>query len=499
MSPVVMLLCVAAYFAALLGIAWWTGRQAGNEGYFIGNRRSPWLAVAVGLISDSLSGVTFISVPGQVQAQQFAYLQVVLGYLAGYVVIAQVLLPLYYRLRLTSIYSFLGGRFGPPAQMTGSFYFLLSRLLGAAARLYLAASVIQLFIFDRWRVPFWGSTLCIIALILVYTYRGGIKTLVWTDVFQSCFLVLGVILSIAIITRELGLGWGELLANAWEGPHSRVFFWDWRDRNYFWKQFIGGAFIALVMTGLDQNSMQKNLSCRSLAAAQKNLYTFSVVMVVVNVFFLTLGSLLYTYLAARGLPAPDKADLLFPTLALHQLGAFAAVVFLVGLTAATFSSADSVLTTLTTSFCIDFLRIDESSKWTDAQRTRLRHAAHIGFAVLLFAVILVFRTFNSDTIITVVLKLATYTYGPLLGLFAFGLIFRANVRGRWVPLVCLVPPVACYFLDQNSTRWLGGYQMGFELLVLNGLLTAAGLWLIRLPQDKTPAEPAPVSSYPSHS
>lgn len=474
-----MLGCVAAYFAALLGIAWWTSRNAGNAGYFIGNRASPWLAVAIGLISDSLSGVTFISVPGQVGTQQFAYLQVVLGYVVGYVVIAEILLPLYYRMRLTSIYSFLGERFGPATQRTGSFYFLLSRLLGAAARLYLAASVIQLFIFDRWGVPFWASVLGIIALILVYTYRGGIKTLVWTDVFQSTFLVLGVILSIAVISRELGLNTSELLATAWNGEHTQVFYWDWKDGRYFWKQFIGGAFIALVMTGLDQNSMQKNLSCRSLSDAKKNIYAFSAVMVVVNIFFLALGALLYAYVGAKGVTLPAKSDLLFPTLALDHLGTFAAVVFLVGLTAATFSSADSVLTTLTTSFCIDFLGTDRESKWTEDQRTRIRHIVHVVFAALLLGVILLFRAHNSDKIITTVLTLATYTYGPLLGLFAYGLLLRSKVNDHLVPFVCIVPPIACYLINTYSTRWFSGYQVGFELLVFNGFLTGVGLWLIR--------------------
>jgi SSS family transporter len=479
MSPLFILSCIAAYFAFLLAIAWRTSRHANSEGYFLGNKKSPWFAVAFGLIGDSLSGVTFISVPGQVGTAGFSYLQIVLGYAVGYVVIAEILLPLYYRLQLTSIYSYLGTRFGPSAQMSGSFFFLLSRLTGAAARLYLAANVIQLFIFDRWGVPFWLSVAITIALMLVYTYRGGIKTLVWTDVFQSAFLLLGVVLSITAIARGLGLDFPQLLGTVVHSEHSRVFFWDWHDRRYFWKQFISGIFIAIVMTGLDQNSMQKNLSCRSLPEAKKNIYSFTVVMVLVNVFFLALGALLYEYARVKGIAIPASTDRLFPSLALEHLGAFAAVVFIVGLTAATFSSADSVLTTLTTSFCIDFLHLDRDSRTTEERKTGLRHAVHIGFAVLLLLVILVFKELNNDAVINAVLTLASYTYGPLLGLFAFGLFTSSRVKDRWVPVVCVLSPAVCYLVNARSAAWFNGYQFGFELLILNGLLTCAGLWIIR--------------------
>jgi Na+/proline symporter len=470
--------CVTVYFALLLAIAWVTSRRASEAGYFLGNKNSPWWLIAFGLIGDSLSGVTFISVPGEVGTKHFSYLQVVLGYVLGYVVIAQVLLPLYYRLNLTSIYSYLGQRFGPATQRTGAFFFVLSRTLGAAARLFLAVNVFQTFVFDRLAVPFWFTTAAILLLMLVYTYRGGIQTLVWTDLFQSGFLLLGVTLSIVAIAQGLGLGLGELVTRIHASPTSETFFWDWRAPNYFWKQFLSGTFIAIVMSGLDQNTMQKNLSCRSLRDAQKNLYAFIPVLVGVNLLFLALGTLLFEYAQAKGIAIPAKTDLLFPTLALGPLGTFASVVFVLGLTAATFNSADSVLTTLTTSFCIDFLGLDQRHDLDERGRAQRRHWVHISFAILLLAVILGFRAFNDTSVISTVLKIAGYTYGPLLGLFALGLTTRLTVRDRWVPAVCLLAPVISWLLDRNSAAWFNGYKFGFELLMLNGLLTAVGISLL---------------------
>lgn len=478
MSSGLILACIGGYFTLLLVIAWRTGRGAGNAAYFLGNRQSPWYAVAFGLIGDSLSGVTFISVPGWVGKTGFSYLQMVFGYVAGYLVIAHVLLPVYYRLQLTSIYTYLGRELGGTAQRTGSAFFLVSRLVGAAARLYLAVAVLQRFVFDAWGVPLWFTAAAIIALILGYTYRGGIKTLVWTDTLQSGFLLLGLVLSIVAIAWQLGLGPGEVVRAVRDSPHSRVFFWEWAPATNFWKQFIGGAFVAICMTGLDQNMMQKNLSLRSLPEAQRNLHWFSGIVVVVTLIFLSLGALLYHYAAVTGLELPAQSDQLFPQLALQQLGAFAAVVFILGLTAATFSSADSVLTTLTTSFCIDILRLDEESGWSEARKTRTRHILHIAFAGLLLLAILAFAWVGTDAIIGAVLKLASYTYGPLLGLFAFALWGRGRPRGGWVPAACLVPPMLCAILDANSRAWLGGYVFGNELLVLNGLLTFSGLWLV---------------------
>ncbi|MBI4660291.1 MAG: sodium:solute symporter [Verrucomicrobia bacterium] len=484
MTPAFVLACIVGYFGFLLLIARITSRNATSASYFLGNKASPWIAVAFGLIGDSLSGVTFISVPGQVGTNQFSYLQIVMGYVLGYVVIAHVLLPLYYRLNLTSIYTYLRGRFGPASQKAGSFFFLLSRTGGAAARLFLAASVIHPFLFDRWllwdrwKVPFWATVTTIILLILIYTLKGGIKTLVWTDTFQSSLLLLGVALSIVAIAGELNLGFGEMIATLRQSEHTRVFFWDWQDPKYFWKQFLSGAFIAIVMTGLDQNMMQKNLSCRSLREAQKNIYAFTAVMFLVNLLFLSLGALLHVYAQDKTISVPQNTDQLFPMLALQHLGHFAAVVFLVGLTAATFSSADSVLTTLTTSFCIDFLEIDRRPAMSEVQRIGVRRRAHFGFAAVLLLVILGFEALNSQAVITAVLTLAGYTYGPLLGLFAFGLIHRRAVRDRLVPVICVLSPAVCYVLDANSQAWFKGYRFGFELLMLNGLLTYLGLWVI---------------------
>jgi Na+/proline symporter len=487
MSPGLILACIGGYFGFLLLIAWVTSRNATNAAYFLGNKASPWYAVAFGMIGDSLSGVTFISVPGWVGTSQFSYLQMVFGYVVGYAVIAGVLLPLYYRLNLTSIYSYLRERFGSYSQKTGSAFFLLSRTVGAAARLYLAAGVIQAFVFDAWRIPFALTVAVIIGLMLLYTFKGGIRTLVWTDTYQSTFLLLGLILSIVAIGFQLDLSPAALVTTVRTSPHAQIFFRDWLSERDFWKQFAGGAVVAICMTGLDQNMMQKNLSCRSLADAQKNIYWFSIVVVFVNLLFLSLGALLYHYARTRGIAIPDKTDELFPLLALQHLGVLAAIVFVIGLTAATFSSADSVLTTLTTSFCIDILSVDRNARWTDARKTALRHWTHAAFAVVLLGVILIFNAVNSPAVIQLVLKLANYTYGPLLGLFAFGLFCRRTVLDRSVPFVCLLAPLVCYVLDRNSEAWFGGYRFGNELLVLNGLFTCTGLLFVG-PSRKEPEQ-----------
>lgn len=483
MSPIFIFSCIGAYFVFLLLIAWYTSRNATNDSYFLGNKSSPWYAVAFGMIGDSLSGVTFISVPGAVVKTQFAYLQIVLGYVLGYFVIAGVLLPLFYKLNLTSIYSYLQTRFGNHTQKTGSAYFILSRTLGAAARLFLAASVIQRFVFDAWGIPFWVTVASIILLMLAYTYKGGIKTLVWTDTFQSTFLLLGVIFSIVAIMQQLDLKFGDLISTIHNSPHSQVFFWDWHEGTYFWKQFFGGAFIAIAMTGLDQNMMQKNLSCRSLREAQINMVSYSFVAVFVNLLFLSMGVLLYSFAQAKGIEVPAKTDQLFPLLALKHLGTFAAIVFVIGLTAATFSSADSVLTTLTTSFCIDILGMEKKNGVSEAQKTSLRHRVHLTFALVLLLAILAFEAIGVPSIVDTVLKVANYTYGPLLGLFAFGILCRKRVKDNGVPIVCLVTPLVCAALDLNSKAWFNGYQFGNELLILNGALTCVGLLLLIDKQD----------------
>ncbi|MDF2438512.1 MAG: sodium:solute symporter [Bacteroidota bacterium] len=483
MSPLIIVLSIFGYFGLLMMIAWYTSRNAGNEAYFLGNKASPWYAVAFGMIGDSLSGVTFISLPGTVTTNQFSYMQLVLGYLMGYFIIAKVLLPVYYRLNLTSIYSYLQGRFGDYSQKTGSFYFLISRIIGAALRLFLAAGVLHFFIF-RDSIPFVFTVAIIIILMLLYTYRGGIKTLVWTDTLQSGLLLLGVILSITAIMSQLDMGLADVVTEVNNSRFSKIFFWDWKEKNYFFKQFFSGAFIAVVMTGLDQNMMQKNLSCKSLGDAQKNIYWFSIVLVIVNLFFVSLGAMLYLYAEKQGISLPVDptsgkiiTDQVFPSLALNNLGIFAAIVFIIGLTAATFSSADSVLTTLTTSFCIDFLKMDESIH-SEEKKTKLRHWVHIGFAVVLLITIVMCEMVPKTSVLDAIFTVAAYTYGPLLGLFTFGLFTKMKVKDKWVPLVSVFSVVISYLLRENSEQWLNGYKFGYELLLLNGLLTFLGLWII---------------------
>lgn len=481
MSPGIFIVFIASYFFLLLLISYLTTRKADAQSYFIGNRNSVWYLVAIGMISDSLSGVTFISVPGKVETGSFSYLQTILGYVVGYVIIATVLLPLYYNRNLTSIYTYLQQRFGPVTQKTGAVFFILSRLVGAAARLFLVAGVLQLFVFDYYHVPFALSVSIMIALMLVYTYRGGIKTLVWTDAMQSTFLLLAVVLTIIVICSDLQWGLGDLISNVADNQRSKTFFWDWKAANFFPKEFFGGMMIAVTMTGLDQNMMQKNLSCRSLGEAQKNIYSFSIMQLVVNVFFLSLGVLLYEYMSANALQIPVGADgrkltdQVFPMLALTQLGTFASIVFIVGLTAATFSSADSVLTTLTTSFYIDIL--GHSTEGMDARRKRTRNLIHVGCAVALLLTILLFKAFNESAVIDTVLFLATITYGPMLGLFAFGILNKRPIVDYGSVVVCLISPVLCFILKQYSEQWLGGYKFGNELLIVNGLFTYIGLWL----------------------
>jgi len=461
-----------------------TGRNAGSSGFFIGAKKSPWYAVAFGMIGDSLSGVTFISVPGSVGTAKFSYLQLVFGYFFGYLVIAEILLPLYYRLNLTSIYSYLNQRFGAWSEKTGSFYFLLSRTLGAAARLYLAAGVMQIFVFDYFGIPYWLSVTLIIILILAYTFQGGIKTLVWTDTFQSLALLAGVILSILFIAHQLNFSAADLVSTVKQSELSKTFFLDWQQKSFFPKQFFGGMFIAIAMTGLDQNMMQKNLSCRTLEDAQKNIRWFSIVVVIVNIFFLSLGVMLYAYANSKGIEIPKKTDDLFPLLALQHLGTLAGIFFIVGLTAATFSSADSVITTLTTSFYIDFLHADKNPNLTEQKKTRLRNILMLAFSAVLLLVILLFKLLNNQAIIDTVLKVAGYTYGPLLGLYAFGLFSKRLVRDNLVPLICVLSPAICFALDSYSEQMLGGYKFGNEILLLNGLLTFAGLWLISQKEKK---------------
>lgn len=482
MTPWIILACVAGYFAMLLAVAWKTGHHADAGGYFLGNKASPWWAVALGLIGDSLSGVSYISVPGAVGVGRWRYLQVVLGYVLGYFVIIHVLLPLYYRLNLTSIYGYLGQRFDRTAQRTGAGFFILARLLGAAARLYLAVNVFQVFVLDEFRVPYSVTAVGIIVLILVYTVRGGIKTLVWTDLFQSAFLVLGVILSVVLIAGHLGLGLRQLASLVVHHPNSEIFDGRWSAPTFWAKQLLAGAALALVMTGLDQNTMQKNLSCRSLRDAQKNLYTFTAVMVAVSVAILSLGILLHEYARRQGIPVPLRSDELFPMLALRHLGAAAGLVFILGLTAATFNSADAVLTTLTTSFCLDGLGWDAGDggdAGVQRHRESLRRWIHLGFAVLLLIVLLLIpQLAGGFPVIDLVLKLSSYTGGPLLALFGLGLFTRIRLCGWGIPLICLASALTSAGLEWWTVGRPAGYRFGFELLLLNAAICATGLWAL---------------------
>jgi len=460
----------------LIVISFITGKDDSNEAFFIGKKESPWYVVAFGMIGASLSGVTFISVPGWVATSQFSYMQMVLGYLAGYTVIATVLLPLYYRLNLTSIYGYLEQRYGFWSYKSGAFYFLLSRVIGASFRLYLVAVALHLAVFEPLELPFWLSVLMAVLLIWVYTFRSGIKTIIWTDTLQTASMLLAVMVTIFVIKDSMDWGIGEMVRSIQASNYSQWFFFDdVNDNKFFFKQFLAGMFITISMTGLDQDMMQKNLSCRSLKDAQKNMFWFSVVLVGANVLFLSLGAMLYLFAGEVGFEPGTAGDELYPALAVSgELGFVAAVLFVIGLVAAAYSSADSALTALTTSFCVDFLGMEKNPSENDR---RTRKWVHIGFTFLLFVVIIIFRSLNNDSVIAELFKVAGFTYGPLLGLYAFGLFTKRNVKDKVVPAIVILAPIICYFLQANSEAWLNGYKIGFELLLINGAITALGLFI----------------------
>ena len=467
MTPTFILSIISAYFLVLILISYLSGKSDSNEAFFLGNKQSPWYVVAFGMIGATLSGVTFISVPGWVGDSQFSYLQMVIGMTAGYVVIANILLPLYYKLNLTSIYGYLEQRFGSVSYRTGSFFFLLSRTIGASFRLYLVANVLQLAIFDAWNVPFWLTVSLTILLIWLYTFRSGIKTIIWTDTLQTLFMLLAVGVSIWLMSDHMQLGLGDLVNTLKSSDYSQIFFWEGKQN--FLKQFFSGMFIAIVMTGLDQDMMQKNLSCPSLADSKKNMYWFSVALILVNIFFLALGAMLYIFAEQQGLSV-DKGDDLFPIVALQGgLGLGVGVFFILGLIAAAYSSADSALTSLTTAFCVDFLNIEHKLK---KQQINQRKWVHIAFSILLVFAILIFKAINDESVIAALFKVAGYTYGPLLGLYAFGLFTKWKVHDKMVPIVAITSPVICYFLQLYI-------PFGFELLIVNGAITFAGLYLLR--------------------
>ena len=475
MQPFHIIVLIVLYFSVLIFISYITGKSANNATFFKANNSSPWYLVAFGMIGASLSGVTFISVPGWVEAQSMSYMQMVFGYIVGYAVIGLVLLPLYYRLNLTSIYTYLEDRFGKSSYKTGASFFLLSRTIGAAFRLFLVANVLQLLLFDAYGVPFWVTVTITILLIWLYTFKGGIKTIVWTDTLQTLFMLLAVGFCIYTISDELQIS--NLFSYVSDSEYSKTFFFeDVKSGDYFWKRFLAGAFVAIVMTGLDQDMMQKNLTCRNLKDAQKNMFWFTIVLVIVNFFFLALGVLLTDFAQKNGIDA--HKDELFPIIATKSgLGIATAIFFLLGLIAAAYSSADSALTSLTTSFSIDILEIDKK-KNTNEQES-IRKKIHILFSFILIATILIFKYFISDaSVIAKIFTFANYTYGPLLGLYAFGLFTKHKVKDKFVPLICIFSPFATYFLNLFFLQNFN-FDFGFALLIVNGLITFSGLYCIK--------------------
>ena len=476
MSPIVLFSFVMVYFIVLLIVAFYTSRNSTNETFFIGNKNSNWLLVAFGMIGTSLSGVTFVSVPGTVGHAGFAYFQVVIGYFIGYIIIAYVLLPLYYRLNLTSIYNYLLQRFGLTSYRTGALFFIISRTLGATARLYLVINVLQIFILDEMNIPFWVTAFIILLMILLYTFRGGVKTIVWTDTLQTTFMLLGLVVCVIYIMSTLDLSFSETLISLGDKNYTKIFDTDFNSPGFFLKQIIGGAFITIAMTGLDQEMMQKNISVRTLKDSRKNMVTFSFVIVVVNFLFLFLGGLLYLFAAKNGIAT--VGDDLFPTVALQHLPQLVGIIFIIGLISALFPSADGAITALTSSFCIDILGLKRRTDISEEAKMDTRKIVHITIAVVFMICILAFKMIDNKSIITVILKVAGYTYGPLLGLFSFGILTRRKVKESLVPLICIASPIVCYLIEKNQASFLGKFQIGIELLILNGLLTFIGLYFI---------------------
>lgn len=499
MTPLLLFSFVIGYFLLLLFVAWLTSRNSNNESFFIGNRNSNWMLVAFGMIGTSLSGVTFVSVPGTVGISGFAYMQVVIGYFIGYFVIAYVLLPLYYKMNLTSIYNYLQHRFGMVSYKSGVLFFIISRVLGATARLYLVINVLHIFILKDMNVPFSVATFVILLMILLYTYEGGVKTIVFTDTLQTSFMLLGLIVCIVYIMVHSGHSISSTLTALSDKGFTKIFNGDVNSTGFFLKQIVGGMFITITMTGLDQEMMQKNISVRTLKGSQKNVITFSFILVVVNFLFLLMGGLLYLYGASQGVQT--KPDDLFPTIALHYLPAGISIIFVIGLISALFPSADGALTALTSSFCIDILGMKRREDWNEKQKRRIRLLIHFTFALIFFLVVMIFKWIDNKSIIDLLLKIAGFTYGPLLGLFAFGILTKKQITDKLAIYVCIAAPLLVCGIDFiNDPAWyqklfkldgawlnsikdfshsvFGTFKIGYEILIYNGLLTYFGLWLI---------------------
>jgi Na+/proline symporter len=481
MSPILLFSIVIIYFAILLLVAWYTGRNSNNESFFIGNRNSNWMLVAFGMVGTSLSGVTFVSVPGGVAATAFSYFQVTLGYFIGYITIAYVLLPLYYRLQLTSIYNYLNNRFGKASYKTGASFFILSRTLGATARLYLVVNILQEAIMNQFNVPFWLTTLVILAMILLYTFEGGVKTIVYTDTLQTSCMLAGLVICVIYILHNMNLSVGDSLAAMGNKGMTQIFFSNPDDKSFFLKQILGGAFITITMTGLDQEMMQKNISVKTLKDAQKNMVTLGFVMILVIGLFLFLGGLLYLYAGQEGVDA--TGDKLFPILALNHMPAFMSIIFIIALISALFPSADGAITALTSSFCIDILGI-RSGNLTEAQQKKTRQRVHLVFTFIFLLFVLLFKWISNASMIGVILVVASYTYGPLLGLFSFGILTQRRVTDGAVPVIAIAAPLVCLLLDTYQSKFLGNYKIGLELLILNGLLMFIGLLIFSKPAEK---------------
>jgi SSS family solute:Na+ symporter len=478
MTPQMILAVFVVYTALIFFVSWLSSRKANNQSFFIGNRQSPWLVVAYGMIGASLSGVTFISVPGWVGTTHFTYMAMVVGYIAGYAVISTVLLPVYYRLKLTSIYTYLDQRFGKASYVTGSSFFLLSRMVGAAFKMYLVISVLQYFVFDHFNVPFWVSVVVFMVIIQLYTMKGGIKTIVWTDLVQTTFMLLAVLVTVGFVLRQMHTDLGSMWHRVWASDYAQILVTDMKSPQNFLKLFFSGMFIAIVMTGLDQDMMQKNLSCRNLKDAQKNMTTLSLILVPVNLIFLFLGALLYFYAAHLHIEIPALSDQLFPEIAFGYLGMAGGLVFMVGLIASAYSSADSALTALTTTLTIDIMGFDRKYARNEKKLQKTRQQVHFAIMLLLIFVIIGFRSINNQAIIAQLFTFAGYTYGPLLGLFGFGLFTHFKVRDKYVPLVAILSPLLAYGIGHLTERLFEGYQMGYEILLLNGLITFIGLFFL---------------------
>ncbi len=491
MSPTTILIIIVIYFGLLIVISNLVSKKSSdNDTFFKANKNSKWYLVAFGMIGTALSGVTFISVPGEVGNPdlQFKYLQFVLGNAIGFLIIAKVLLPLYYRMNLTSIYSYIEQRLGVVSYKTAATIFLISRTIGSAFRLYLVVIVLQRYVFDSFHIPFALTVLISLGLIFAYTYRGGLKTIIITDTLQTFFLVSSVFLTIYFICNSLDLSAFQAFETVKNSNYSKIFFFeDYLKGTYFWKQILGGIFVTIAMVGLDQDLMQKNLSCKNIGEAQKNMFTFTGIFVLINIFFLSVGALLYLFAEKNGIEVPmidgvARTDFLFPEIALKSLGIIPAVVFLLGLTAATFATTDSALTALTTSFCVDFLGMDKTENQNKPNIVRKRHLVHLTFSFLMFLVIVIFNAVNDASVVKMIFKIASYTYGPLLGLYAFGLFMKSKtVHDKLVPIICLMSPTICFFISKYSTNLFGAYTFDNELIIVNGVITFVGLLLISKP------------------